>query len=200
MGCYPIGKMVSKALRKCKGRKRRGVATTVVYSSPPTYSHAASRAKHVTWTDDSPAVVIMPSESRVSKHHSEAVIPPPSTQPEEQRRVRFAPGPDHPDEVPHRGPIPSRTPKESVQVRFDVGPRSGHDLHELVPPHGSGYRYMTSPLPPRWEDGEQRREYFGGEYHYYPTPIREGIYRIATDEHRLTTIFSEENPNACSIV
>ena len=26
--------------------------------------------------------------------------------------------------------------------------------------------------------------------------MREGIYRIATDANRLTTIFSEENPNA----
>ncbi|CAL9106699.1 unnamed protein product [Musa textilis] len=198
MGCYPIGKMVSKALRKCKGRKRRGVAATMVYSSPPTYSYATSVAKHVTCTHDSPAVVMMPSEPAISKHHSEAVIPP-SPQPEEQRRVRFAPALDHPDEVPRQHPFHCRTPKESVQVRFDVGPRSGPDLHELVPPHGSGYRYMTSPLP-IWEEGERRREYFGGEYHYYPTPIREGIYRIATDEHRLTTIFSEENPNACSIV
>ncbi|KAJ8457993.1 hypothetical protein OPV22_030919 [Ensete ventricosum] len=194
MGCYPIGKMVSKALRKCKGRKRRGKATTMVYSSPPTYSYAASTAKHVTCSHDSPAVVMMPSEPAISKHHSETVIPP-SPQPEEQRRVRFAPGPDHPDEVPHHGPFPGRTPKESVQVRVDVGTH----VHELVPPHGSGYRYMTSPSP-RWEEGERRREYFGGEYNYYPTPIREGIYRIATDENRLTTIFSEENPNACSIV
>jgi hypothetical protein len=35
---------------------------------------------------------------------------------------------------------------------------------------------------------------------YYPMPVREGIYRIATDANRLTTIFSEENPNACAIV
>ena len=57
-----------------------------------------------------------------------------------------------------------------------------------------------SPLP-RWEATPRRHEYFSGEYRsYYPTPVREGIYRIATDANRLTTIFSEENPNACTIV
>uniref|UniRef100_A0A0D9VK46 Uncharacterized protein n=1 Tax=Leersia perrieri TaxID=77586 RepID=A0A0D9VK46_9ORYZ len=47
----------------------------------------------------------------------------------------------------------------------------------------------------------RRHEYFSGEYRYsYPTPVREGIYRMATDANRLTTIFSEENPNACAIM
>ena len=37
-----------------------------------------------------------------------------------------------------------------------------------------------------WDEGERRRpEYFGGEYRYYPTPVREGIYSIATDANRL---------------
>jgi hypothetical protein len=62
------------------------------------------------------------------------------------------------------------------------------------------FRYTPSPLP-RWEATPRRHEYFSGEYRsYYPTPVREGIYRIATDANRLTTIFSEENPNACAIV
>lgn len=59
------------------------------------------------------------------------------------------------------------------------------------------YRYVTSSVQ---DYGERRREYFGGEYRYsYPTPMREGIYRMATDANRLTTMFSDENPNACSI-
>ncbi len=63
------------------------------------------------------------------------------------------------------------------------------------------FRYTPSPLP-RWEAATPRRhEYFSGEYRYsYPTPVREGIYRMATDANRLTTIFSEENPNACAIM
>jgi hypothetical protein len=36
------------------------------------------------------------------------------------------------------------------------------------------------PLP-RWEATPRRHKYFSGEYRsYYPTPVREGIYRIAT--------------------
>lgn len=72
--------------------------------------------------------------------------------------------------------------------------------------HGYGYgRYAPSPLT-RWEmlgpaGTPRRHEYFSGEYRwYYPTPVREGIYSMATDANRLTAIFSEENPNACTIV
>nr|CAB3470457.1 unnamed protein product [Digitaria exilis] len=81
-----------------------------------------------------------------------------------------------------------------------------------VPTHGGqgghgyayGYgRYAPSPLP-RWEvmGTPKRHEYFSSEYRWcYPTPVREGIYSIATDANgRLSTIFSEENPNACTIV
>jgi hypothetical protein len=71
---------------------------------------------------------------------------------------------------------------------------------------GYGYaRYAPSPLT-RWEmlgaSGTPiRHEYFSGEYRWcYPTPVREGIYGMATDANRLTAIFSEENPNACTIV
>lgn len=74
--------------------------------------------------------------------------------------------------------------------------------HQVQQGHGPpGYlRYTPSPLP-RWEATPRRHEYFSGEYRYsYPTPVREGIYRMATDANRLTTIFSEENPNACAIV
>jgi hypothetical protein len=31
-------------------------------------------------------------------------------------------------------------------------------------------------------------------------PMPEGIYNMAKDTNRLTTIFSEENPNDCTIV
>ncbi|XP_040381258.1 uncharacterized protein LOC102712642 [Oryza brachyantha] len=73
--------------------------------------------------------------------------------------------------------------------------------------HGGRYACAASPLA-RWEmlgassAGTPRRyEYFSGEYRwYYPTPVREGIYGLATDANRLTAIFSEENPNACAIV
>ncbi|RWW69572.1 hypothetical protein BHE74_00022820 [Ensete ventricosum] len=208
MGCYPVGKMVSKVLRMCKGWKRQGVATTMADSPPPAYSYAGTKAKHVTFCSGSSPVEAVPPEPPFSKHNPEAVISP-SPQAEmvqlkEQIPVRLAPEPDRSDEsrispnYPDASPDP--TQKSSVRVRFDPGPNTRPNQNEPVPAHpGSASRYITSPLP-RWEEGERRREYFGGEYHYYPTPIREGIYSIATDENRLTAILSEENPNACSIV
>jgi hypothetical protein len=80
----------------------------------------------------------------------------------------------------------------------------GHGGHAA---YGYGYcrGYAPLPLTTRREEvlGTPRRyEYFSGEYRwYYPTPVRESIYSFATDaNHRLTAFFSEENPNACTIV
>lgn len=103
----------------------------------------------------------------------------------DQVRVRSADGPE-----PHPDPDPRPRANTPGAIRPEPGPAYV----------ASSYRYAPSPLPMRWDEGERRRpEYFGGEYRYYPTPVREGIYSIATDANRLTTIFSEENPNACSI-
>ncbi|CAL9073491.1 unnamed protein product [Musa textilis] len=220
MGCYPVGKMVCKVLRMCKGirfssillaciflRISIDVSTTTADSPPPTYSYAGTKAKHVTFCSGSP-VEAVPQEPPFSKHNPEAVISPSPqaemVQPKEQIRVPLAPEPDRPDEgrtpPSHLDASPYPIHKSSARVRFDPGPSPRPNQHEPVPAHPeSAYRYLTSPLP-RWEEGERRPEYFGGEYQYYPTPIREGIYRIATDENRLTAILSEENPNACSIV
>lgn len=100
------------------------------------------------------------------------------------------------------------------RVRFALGENSGMSERRLQ--NGSqaqenisgglgygGYGYMTSPLPVPPVSGSslvEKRDYLGGEYNYYPTPLREGIYRLASDANGLTTLFSEENPNACSIV
>ncbi|CAN6280217.1 unnamed protein product [Urochloa humidicola] len=151
---------------------------------------------------------------------------PPPAQPEPKRkppkgpkrgkkkhsgRVRFGPEPpppqqqeeeEQPQEEEHddaQGPA-----GDSWDAPGKQGPR-GAAAAAPPPPaqeQGRGYllRYTPSPLP-RWEATPRRHEYFSGEYRsYYPTPVREGIYRIATDANRLTTIFSEENPNACTIV
>ncbi|KAJ1280694.1 hypothetical protein BS78_04G252100 [Paspalum vaginatum] len=119
-------------------------------------------------------------------------------------RVRFGPEP----------PPPQQQEQEQPQEEHAQGHGSGGDAPGQQGPHSAapapgpvqqgqpGYllRYTPSPLP-RWEATPRRHEYFSGEYRsYYPTPVREGIYRIATDANRLTTIFSEENPNACTIV
>ncbi|TVU28222.1 hypothetical protein EJB05_19731 [Eragrostis curvula] len=116
-------------------------------------------------------------------------------------RVRFGPEPPPPQE--------EQQPQQDEHAPDSGDAPPGHEGQ-----HGDGrrggpapaqmpaylFRYTPSPLP-RWEATPRRHEYFSGEYRsYYPTPVREGIYRIATDANRLTTIFSEENPNACTIV
>ncbi|XP_062220095.1 formin-like protein 20 [Phragmites australis] len=111
-------------------------------------------------------------------------------------RVRFGSEPPPPQQQQQHGP--------SEDNRGDAAGQGlhGHGPHGAGPAQGQGhlFRYTPSPLP-RWEATPKRHEYFSGEYRsYYPTPVREGIYSIATDANRLTTIFSEENPNACTIV
>ncbi|CAL5054725.1 unnamed protein product [Urochloa decumbens] len=130
-------------------------------------------------------------------------------------RVRFGPEPPPPQQQEEE-----EEPQQQEEHEHAQGPAGDSgDVHNQQGPHGAaaapapppprpaqeqgrGYllRYTPSPLP-RWEATPRRHEYFSGEYRsYYPTPVREGIYRIATDANRLTTIFSEENPNACTIV
>ncbi|XP_072960747.1 uncharacterized protein [Typha angustifolia] len=190
MGCYPLGKIISKALGRCNGRENRRKRKTGhmrAYSPPPTYFHTNAMARSVTFSNNNPVYIIPPVEtaqdSTTPEHQPiqaqpEPVVPGPSQtetlEPKEPARVRFVPG-----SCPHG---PNRT--EPV----------GAPVHP-----GYNYRYVPSPLP-RWEEPPRRREYFSGEYNYYPTPVREGIYNIATDANRLTAIFSEENPNACTIV
>jgi len=120
-------------------------------------------------------------------------------------RVRFGPEPPPPQQ--QEQPQQQQEEEEHDQAqgpRDDSGDAKGQQgPHGAAPApaQGQGYllRYTPSPLP-RWEATPRRHEYFSGEYRsYYPTPVREGIYRIATDANRLTTIFSEENPNACTI-
>ncbi|KAF8643114.1 hypothetical protein HU200_066987 [Digitaria exilis] len=127
-------------------------------------------------------------------------------------RVRFGPEPPPPQQE-EQSPQQQHEEEEHAQGPGDSGGNNAPDHQQQKEPHGAapapppahqghGYllRYTPSPLP-RWEATPRRHEYFSGEYRsYYPTPVREGIYRIATDANRLTTIFSEENPNACTIV
>uniref|UniRef100_A0ACD5Z3P7 Uncharacterized protein n=1 Tax=Avena sativa TaxID=4498 RepID=A0ACD5Z3P7_AVESA len=132
------------------------------------------------------------------------------------RRVRFGPDQQPPQQQQqqqdqqqqqHPEHAPGQQQQQQQQLEHAPPGHQGHGPHGPTPgpqhqgPHGPpGYfRYTPSPLP-RWEATPRRHEYFSGEYRYsYPTPVREGIYSMATDANRLTTIFSEENPNACVI-
>ena len=114
--------------------------------------------------------------------------------------VRF--GPEPPPQQQQEEQPQQEEEHDQAQGPGDSGDAKGQQTAPApAPAQGQGYllRYTPSPLP-RWEATPRRHEYFSGEYRsYYPTPVREGIYRIATDANRLTTIFSEENPNACTI-
>lgn len=134
----------------------------------------------------------VPVKGRV--RHVHASDPNGPNQPEQQvpshGGVRFVHGP-HPPGMNQPGPMHGPHQPDPSQHEPSAQPHPGH-----------GYMYgygQPSPLP-RWAATPKRHEYFSGEYRYYPTPVREGIYSIATDANdRLTTIFSEENPNACTI-
>lgn len=123
------------------------------------------------------------------------------------RRVRFGPDQQPPPPQQEETQQQQQQPEHAPGHQGHGGPHGGnapggHHQQQGHGPHGPpGYfRYTPSPLP-RWEATPRRHEYFSGEYrHSYPTPVREGIYSLATDANRLTTIFSEENPNACAIV
>lgn len=126
------------------------------------------------------------------------------------------------------GPVyAGSAPPPNVADAYQHAPAAGtsgdgygnqHPHHHAYSPaphghgHGQGYgygygsgRYAPSPLT-RWEmlgaaGTPRRHEYFSGEYRWcYPTPVRQDIYSMATDANRLTAIFSEENPNACTII
>lgn len=116
-------------------------------------------------------------------------------------------GPNQPEQIPsHRGVqfVHGPHPPGANQPEPMHRPHQPDLSHEPAQPHlGHGYaygygRYVPSPLP-RWAATPKRHEYFSREYQCYPTPVREGIYSISTDANRLTSIFSEENPNACTI-
>lgn len=156
-----------------------------------------------------PEPVVLPSHlgpSSSKGHEEPQPEPKPKRKSKGSKKARFAPGPIPQD---HVRPVQSEPgpdyrnetePRYHDPVHHEPGQYYQGPVHREPDPvyRGSVPYYVPSPLP-RWEYGQRRQEYFSGEYSYYPTPIREGIYSIAADPHRLTTIFSEENPNACSI-
>ncbi|KAH7658628.1 hypothetical protein IHE45_17G102100 [Dioscorea alata] len=175
MGCcssIPIG--------RCNGKRRREIG--MVASASPLHiihnTHTVRFDKAV--------------RKSVSFNNTPTIVPPPE-EPQEA-----SPPPTNQQNHPESPITPSKHvhDNDTILETIDTRPApNGHGHHA----HG-GNLYVSSPLPPAWDEKERRREYFSREYHYYPTPLREGIYNIATDANRLTTIFSEENPNACSIV
>jgi hypothetical protein len=200
----------------------------MAYSPPPTYQ-TTTMAKTVTFSNNNSVYIIpnepvqspaatIPETHMIQPEPTLAPPPQPEVQkPKEQKpvkgRVRHVHAPDpngsnQPEQVPSHGRVqfvhgphpPGANQSEPLHVPHQPDP-SQHEPAQSNPGHNYMYgygRYVPSPLP-RWAATPKRHEYFSGEYRYYPTPVREGIYSIATDANRLTTIFSEENPNACTI-
>ncbi|KAH0467355.1 hypothetical protein IEQ34_004593 [Dendrobium chrysotoxum] len=191
MGCYPLGKMVSKAFGKCSGKERRRSSRVFKLSPPPSYLYSCPRTvvRTVNFSNQTPIVIIPPDPNPPVTSSKPHPVETATHHPISATSTAAAAAPAKPEaigELPHPHVV-SSPPTCTVQKEPTPVQRG--------PPHC----YVMSPLP-RWEERPRRREYFGGEYYYYPTPIREGIYNIAADPNRLTTIFSEENPNACTIV
>jgi hypothetical protein len=200
-------------------------AYNTAYSPPPTYQ-ATTMAKTVTFSNNN-SVYIIPNEPVQSPTIPETHMTQPKPvqtppQPEVQKPKKQKPvkgqvrhvhapdpnGPNQSEQVPSHGRVrfvhgphpPGANQSEPMHAPHQPDP-SQHEPAQSHPGHNYMYgygRYVPSPLP-RWATTPKRLEYFSGEYGYYPTPVREGIYSIATDANRLTTIFSEENPNACTI-
>ncbi|KAL6604863.1 hypothetical protein ACP70R_042807 [Stipagrostis hirtigluma subsp. patula] len=220
--CSPLGRMISRVIKRCNGRGGRGrnkerLDYAMAYA-PAQTCYMRPTARTVTFAAG--------GNSGHHPAHAHGVPPEPATtlpgkprkSKKKKKRVRFttdgspAPGaapPPHTAYAPqHTAPAASAGDGAAAASAYHRG-AAAEPYYSPTPPasqgqgHGYAYgRYAPSPLP-RWETvGTPRRhEYFSGEYRwYYPTPVREGIYSMATDANRLTAIFSEENPNACTIV
>lgn len=119
--------------------------------------------------------------------------------------------PDTPAPHPTHGFSDTAETKHVVQERYADPDTSAHDYYGPRDPFhprqesdfGRYSSYNDSSVTGREyeESGSSNKgEYLCGEYQNYPTPVREGIYNLASDGNRLASIFSDENPNACTIV
>uniref|UniRef100_A0A0D9WPY3 Uncharacterized protein n=1 Tax=Leersia perrieri TaxID=77586 RepID=A0A0D9WPY3_9ORYZ len=209
MGCSALGRMIS-SLFNCRGRMRSERMTD--YGATP--YHPTAQTCYVRPSTRTVAFANAHA-MRPEPLQAHAVSMPPGGPPKRKKkkkkksnsnnRVRFAaPAGSSAEPVPTDAPPPHAAhyaPAASGgQLQY---PSSGAGVTQAAAAYGHGMRYAASPVA-RWEmtgTPRRRHEYFSSEYRwYYPTPVREGIYSLAMDANRLTTIFSEENPNACAIV
>ncbi|KAM0876797.1 hypothetical protein ACQ4PT_035931 [Festuca glaucescens] len=236
MGCSPLGRMISKVIKKCNGRKgwtrKEKLDYAMAYPQAQTcYVRPTAHAVAYTTSAHPPNTHAISTAQAPQVHGpfgpTAAAPPRAGGKPRKRKKsksknVRFntAAGPVYPGSAPPPNAADAYQHASAAGTSGDAayGDQRHHHhaaaaaaSHAYSPaPHGQGQgygyaRYAPSPLT-RWEmlgsSGTPRRhEYFSGEYRWsYPTPVREGIYSMATDANRLTAIFSEENPNACTIV
>lgn len=234
MGCSPLGRMISRVIKKCNGRRRRmrneGLDYAMAYPQAQT-CYVRPRAHTVAYAASAhPPNTHAISAAQPPQVHgpfgpTAAAPPRAGGKPRKRKKsksknVRFstAAGPVYPGSAPPPNAADAYQHASAAGTSGDAAYGDQRHHHHAVAAshayssaqhgHGQEYgyaRYAPSPLT-RWEmlgsSGTPRRhEYFSGEYRWsYPTPVREGIYSMATDANRLTAIFSEENPNACTIV
>ncbi|KAG0465311.1 hypothetical protein HPP92_019475 [Vanilla planifolia] len=147
----------------------------MIVSPPPSSLYARPRTvvKSVSFSNDNPIIIIPPNQNQ---QQAEAPPIPPGHQSTgthvaaegaEPARVRFAGG--------------MTEGCRTATVRS--GSSGTGDSPALRATLATSCRRCRGGRSGRGEGD------FSGEYHYYPTPIREGIYEIATDANRLTTIF-----------
>ncbi|KAG8075833.1 hypothetical protein GUJ93_ZPchr0006g44414 [Zizania palustris] len=240
MGCSPLGRMISRVITKCRGRKgRMRWSERMDYGAkayPPAQTcYVRPAARTVTFTTaNAEAMPLEPMRAHAMMDMPGApfAAATPHLQggggggkprkkkksKSKQQRVRFAPAgaaapvptdapPPHAAHAHHHAAAAAAAAASGAgQFNYEhpsTAAAEPYSQSQVAASHGYGrYAYVPSPLA-RWEmlGTPRRHEYFSGEYRwYYPTPVREGIYSLATDANRLTTIFSEENPNACAIV
>jgi len=133
--------------------------------------------------------------------------PPPENEPpaEAPAAPADAPPPQNADQPAPENPTPDPVPIPHDHPIYGFLSRNGLDGYQVAQEHmrEADYHYAneyyTRPYNvPEYADTQRRynRRYMGGEQYYY----NNGVPRqTAADGTRFTSMFSDENPNACSI-
>ncbi|KAK1268413.1 hypothetical protein QJS04_geneDACA017588 [Acorus gramineus] len=144
---------------------------------PPTPPPQRSKSKSVTFSNTTSHVVITPS---AAPDAGGPWLPP-----------------TRPETVAHIASAAGKT-VGTVQSRF-TGPEQDQQYQSWRSEPVYLQREQVIGLY-RQAEATQGAEREGQLFYYYPTPARGGNHGIAADANRFTTMFSDENPNACSIV
>ncbi|RWR94011.1 proline-rich receptor-like protein kinase PERK8 [Cinnamomum micranthum f. kanehirae] len=193
MGCSHMGNMISSALKRLRGKGK--IKRSRKAHNPGSEDKLA---RSVSQSNNNPIYITHSSDEIIT------TLDPPQKPPDTPAPQLIHPTPDTSTHT---------MTKQVVQVHYvDPNDKSPPDHFGPKDPyysrHETGfarYRYNDSSVTGReYEESSSssnhnKAEYLCGEYQYYPTPAHEGIYNLATDGNHLTSIFSDENPNACTI-
>ncbi|KAK1324688.1 hypothetical protein QJS10_CPA01g01370 [Acorus calamus] len=206
MGCNPLGKKLSTLLNKIHGKGSK--SAHIKARASPDRPRARSMARSVTFSN-SPIIITPPTTTDAA--HPPTPPPPRS----KSKSVTFS----HTDSpiviTPSAAPWLPPTRTETVAPIASVVGKTMGTVQTVragfaAPEQDQQYQSWRSEpvylqreqvfgwyVQPEAMRGAEREEQL---CYYYPTPAHNGNYGIAADANRFTTIFSDENPNACSIV